>query len=201
MEYTITLYNNSSVDTPNMVCTISDATLGFSASWTLVSGGSKAWTVPFTIPADFAGDDFVNTASVTCSPTGFPNVYTDSASHSIELFQPSINLTKSAETLSKAGDPVAYTITLYNNSSADTPDLVCTITDATIGFTQAVTLASGANAPYTVPFTIPADFVGDDFANTASVTCSPAGLPERLHRRGILEHRAVPAGDQPDEER
>ena len=136
MEYLITLYNNSSADTPDLVCTITDATIGFTQAVTLASGANAPYTVPFTIPADFVGDDFANTASVTCSPVGFPNVYTDEASWSIELFQPSINLTKSAETLSKAGDPVAYTITLFNTSSADTPDLVCMITDATIGFSE-----------------------------------------------------------------
>jgi uncharacterized repeat protein (TIGR01451 family) len=145
VSYTITLQNLSSADTPDMVCTISDATIGYSELVTLASGASDVNIIPFTIPEAFVGDDFPNTASVTCSPTGFPNVYTDEASWSIELFQPAINLIKTGTELSKAGDGVSFTITLENLSSADTPDLVCAISDATIGLTKNVTLASGAN--------------------------------------------------------
>ena len=126
--YTLTLTNTSSADTPDLVCTITDATLGVNKNVTLAPGASDVTTKAFTIPVD-AADPFLNTASVSCSPTGFPNVLTAEDGHSINLFQPSLFLMKSGDALSKIGDDVMYTITLYNTSSADTPDLECTITD------------------------------------------------------------------------
>ncbi len=176
--YTITVNNTSSADTPNLVCTVSDPTIGFTRAVTLASGASDVSTVPFTIPAG-AADPFLNTATVTCSPTGFPNVLTASDGHSVNLFQPSVTIDKTGDTLSKIGDDVVYTITVNNTSSADTPNLVCTVSDPTIGFTRAVTLASGASDVSTVPFTIPAG-AADPFLNTATVTCSPTGFPNVL---------------------
>ena len=177
VDYVITLENNSSADTPVLTCTVTDALIGVDETFTIASGLDEVINVNgFIIPAS-AADPFINTASVDCSPAGFPNVYEDEASWTTNLFQPAINLTKSAETLSKAGDPVEYTITLYNNSSVDTPNMVCTVSDATLSFSESWTLVSGGSKAWTVPFTIPADFAGDDFANTASVTCSPTGFP------------------------
>jgi len=125
-------------------------------------------------------DPLDNTVAVHYHPFDFTNDITASDGHTVDLFQPSINLTKSAETLSKAGDPVEYTITLSNTSSADTPDLVCRVTDALLG-NHGATLASGTDVAFVVPFTIPADFVGDDFVNTALVDCSPVGFPNVYH--------------------
>ena len=87
---------------------------------------------------DGSPDPVVNTVEVHYHPLGFPNEITDDDSHSLNLFQPSITFDKSADTtLSKIGDVVNYTLTLNNTSSADTPDLVCTITDAAAGREQA----------------------------------------------------------------
>ncbi len=85
-----------------------------------------------------------------------------------------------AETYSKAGDTVHYTITLTNTSSADTPDLVCTITDTMLSINQPVTLASGA-APYvlTPSYVVQAGDT-DPLVNTAEVSCSPTGFPNVL---------------------
>ena len=73
----------------------------------------------------------------------------------------------------KVGDEVDYTITLYNNSSDDAPDMECTITDAQIGFSKDVTLASGASDTSTVLWTVP-DGASDPYLNEASVSCSPS---------------------------
>ena len=84
--------------------TVTDPTVGVDETFTVASGLDHLINVnDFVIPAD-ATDPFVNTAKATCGFEKFPNVYTKEASWSIELFQPSINLTKSAEALSKAGD-------------------------------------------------------------------------------------------------
>ena len=177
VDYAITLFNTSSADTPDLTCTVTDALLDLDETFTIAAGapGYVISVVDFVIPAG-AADPFVNTASVTCSPAGFPNIYTDTASHSINLFQPSITFTKTGDTLSKIGDPVNYVITLNNTSSADTPDLVCTITDLPIGVNKSVTLPSGESDVTNVTFTIPPG-ASDPYINTASVSCSPTGFP------------------------
>ena len=132
--YTITVENTSSAPTPSLVCTVSDSTLNFSKNVTLAPGATDVSNVPFTIPAD-AADPYPNTASVSCAYPSNPTaeVASDSDGHSINLFQPAIELSKAGEASSKIGDSVDYTITLVNNSSADTPDLVCTVTDTLVG--------------------------------------------------------------------
>ncbi|MEN8170815.1 MAG: hypothetical protein ABFS08_11390 [Pseudomonadota bacterium] len=177
VDYNITLNNTSSADTPDMVCSITDSTIGFSKTTTLASGASDINTVTgHIIPAE-ATDPYNNTAGVACSPVGFPNVLTTNASHSVNLFQPSITLAKTGDELSKIGDGVDYNITLNNTSSADTPNLVCSITDSRIGFSKTTTLASGASDINAIPgYTIPAE-AADPYLNTASVECSPVGFP------------------------
>lgn len=177
--YTITLNNTSSEDTPDLVCTISDPLLGLDEEVTLASGASHVINTNYIVQAGDS-DPLLNTASVTCSPTGFPNIYTASDGHSTNLFQPSITLTKTGDELSKVGDPVNYTITLNNTSSADSPDLNCTVSDALLGINETVNdLASGAshviNAQYIVQAGDP-----DPLPNTASATCSPQGFPNVL---------------------
>ena len=178
IDYVITLQNTSSADTPDLECTITDATLGIDKSVTLASGASDVTNASHTVVAGDP-DPFVNTASVSCSPAGFPNVVSASDGHSTNLFQPSISFDKTGDALSKIGDGVNYTITLQNTSSADTPDLECTITDAQIGLNETVTLSSGASDVTNVAHTIPAD-ASDPYLNTASVSCSPAGFPNTL---------------------
>ncbi len=178
VNYTLTLNNTSSADTPNLECTITDAMVGINESVTLPSGGSHVINTTYTVPAG-AADPLVNTAQVNCSPVGFPNVYNASDSHSINLFQPAIAFDKSGDAVSKIGDPVNYTLTLNNNSSADAPHLVCTVTDAMLGISAHVTLAFGTdliiNAVYTVPVGAP-----DPLVNTAEVSCSPIGFSNVL---------------------
>jgi uncharacterized repeat protein (TIGR01451 family) len=131
-----------------------------------------------------ASDPHLNTASATCSPDGFGNVLNASDGHSVNLFQPSITLDKTADNIySKVGDTLNYTITLTNTSSADTPDLECTVTDATVGVDEDVTLASGGSQVINVSHTIVAEDdggPGSSFTNTASATCSPRGFANVL---------------------
>ena len=124
-------------------------------------------------------DPLVNEVTLNCSPDGFPNVLEEKASHTTNLFQPSISFDKTGDTLSKVGDDVSYVITLNNTSSADSPDLECTVTDTMLGISKSVTVAAGAsdvtNATYTVQAGDP-----DPLVNTASVSCSPIGFPNVL---------------------
>jgi Domain of unknown function DUF11 len=183
--YTFTITNDGSADSPNLILdSINDTVLGDLADEapavcdSLAPGTSCTFSVTRTVQAGDA-DPLVNTVTVHYHPDGFPNDITDSDSHSVNLFQPSITFDKTGDALSKVGDDIHYTLTLNNTSSADSPDLECTIADAMLGIDKDVTLASGAsnvtNATYTVQ---PGD--GDPLLNTASVTCSPKGFPNIL---------------------
>ncbi len=79
-------------------------------------GASYAFTRAYTVQAGDP-DPLLNTATVTTSPVGFPNVISDSDEASTNLFQPSITIDKTGDTLSKVGDVVNYTITVTNTSS------------------------------------------------------------------------------------
>lgn len=89
-------------------------------------------------------------------------------------YQPSVDLTKTGDTLSKIGDLAHYTIELDNTSSAGgaagAPSLVCDISDPTIGFSKTVTLAPGGSDTSNPTFTIPAN-ASDPFLNTATANC------------------------------
>jgi uncharacterized repeat protein (TIGR01451 family) len=177
--YTLTLTNTSSTDTPDLECTLTDESLGIDKDVTLASGAKEVTTKSYTFDKEDA-DPFNNTANVSCSPVGFPNVLTASDSESVNLFQPSIEFDKSVDSnLSKVGDSVTYTLTLTNTSSADTPDLECTITDEKLGIDKDVTLASSAKDETEKPYTIQ-DGDADPFINTASVSCSPDGFTNVL---------------------
>jgi uncharacterized repeat protein (TIGR01451 family) len=178
VNYALTLTNTSSSDTPGLVCTITDPMLGINQTVTLASGGSHVINATYTVPVG-ASDPLVNTAQVSCSPTGFPNVLTDSDSHSVNLFQPSITFDKSGDALSKVGDDVNYALTLTNTSSSDSPSLVCTITDPMLGINQSVTLASGGSRVINATYPVPAG-ASDPLVNTAQVSCSPTGFPNVL---------------------
>jgi hypothetical protein len=89
-------------------------------------------------------------------------------------YQPSVDLTKTGDTLSKIGDLAHYTIELDNTSSAGgaagAPSLVCDISDPTIGFSKTVTLAPGGSDTSNPTFTVPAN-AADPFQNTATANC------------------------------
>ncbi|NIM49336.1 MAG: hypothetical protein GTN78_15435, partial [Gemmatimonadales bacterium] len=108
------------------------ATAAGNGCGTLVPGGSCSFSVPYTVQA---GDDdpLDNEVTVLYNPVGFPNSITDSDDHTVELFQPLIEVDKDGDTLGKVGDPVDYTITLSNDSSAGTPELLCTAEDTLLG--------------------------------------------------------------------
>ncbi len=174
--YTITLSNNSSADTPALTCTATDSLLGEVFNGVLPTGDTVL--TPSREVQEGDPDPLVNTVTLTCSPDGFPNVLEASDGHSTNLFQPAIDVDKTGDTLSKIGDSVSYTITLSNNSSADTPDLDCTATDTLLGELFSGVLSPGdtvLNESRTVLDTDP-----DPLVNTVTLTCSPAGFPNVL---------------------
>ncbi len=145
VDYTITLDNTSSADTPDLDCTITDGILGVLEDVTLSSGTSHAVSASGTIPGD-ATDPYPNTATASCSPEGFENVLPADASHDVNLFQPNVEVIKTGETLSKVGDTVTYDFTINNLSSDDTPDLTLdSISDTLLGDLSADAGANGCS--------------------------------------------------------
>ncbi|TDG15241.1 hypothetical protein E2F43_03125 [Seongchinamella unica] len=139
--YTITITNDSSSDTPDLVFdTISDSIAGNLLTGSTNTGvsnlvdncgaslssatGSCTITYDYTVqPGD--ADPLVNTVDIDTHPTGFSNDVDTSANESVNLFDPDISATKVADAeISKVGDTIGYTITITNDSSSDTPDLV-----------------------------------------------------------------------------
>ena len=173
---------------------MTDPTVGALTQAFTIAAGSAPYVinvVDFVIPAT-ATDPFPNTGvgrCCTCRIT--PNTFTDTAAWSTNLFQPAISLTKTGDLQVEVGTEADYVITLANNSSVDTPALTCTITDPTVGVNEMVTIASGASYVINVvDFVIPADAISP-FVNTASASCSPAAVAERLHRVRDVERELI----------
>lgn len=183
--YTFTIENTGDFDLD--LSSISDDKLGDLASQAntagcdvLSVGETCSFSVTHTVPAG-ASDPYDNvvTAIYDATVNSTTQSLTRTDDHSLNLFQPSITFDKTGPAYSKAGDVASYTLTLGNTSSSDTPDLVCTITDALLGVEETVTLASGTsrtiNASRTTLSTDP-----DPLVNTAEASCSPTGFPNVL---------------------
>jgi uncharacterized repeat protein (TIGR01451 family) len=181
--YSFTINNTSSGDSPDLIIdSISDDVIGdlsgnASAAGcdTLASGGSCNFDVNYTIQGGDP-DPLVNIVSVHYHPDGFPNDISDTDTATVNLFQPSVDMDKTGDALSKVGDDADYTITVTNTSSTDSPNLTCDISDALLGINKTgVNLAPGAqdvtNASRTVQQGDP-----DPLPNTASVTCTVDGF-------------------------
>lgn len=183
VNYTLTLNNTSSADAPDLVCTITDAKLGVNKTVTLAAGDGDVTNVAYTVQAGDP-DPLVNTASVSCSPTGFPNVLSATSSWSINLFQPQVKIEKSGDALSKIGDSVTYHFKITNLSSADSPNLMLdSISDSILGLLTAPSecddLASNASCAFDVPWTVA---VGspDPVVNTVEVHYHPVNFPNDI---------------------
>ncbi len=193
MTYTLTLENTSSDDAPALVCRITDALLGLDESVTLAStAGPYVLTRPFTVPPG-APDPLVNTAHVTCSPVGFPNVLTATDSHTVELFQPSVQVEKSGPAEAHPGDAIVYTFRITNTGSADSPNLILdAVTDVGVGWpglgdltalaaaNGCTPLVPGAACTFDVPYTIPLGTPDGDWRNTVSVRYHPLSFPNQI---------------------
>lgn len=186
--YTFTITNTSSADSPNLtLVSISDDKLGNLSAQATAAGcdvltsspaETCSFTVNHTIPSG-ASDPYVNQVTAVYQVAGFPNQLSRSDTHSVNLFQPAINIEKTGDTLSKAGDDVTYTFTLTNSSSADTPALTCTVTDTLLGtvFGPAV-LPLGTTTVQRTRTVQPTD--PDPLVNTATMSCTIAGFPNVL---------------------
>jgi len=61
-------------------------------------------------------------------------------------------VTKTGPAKSKIGDTVTYTITVYNNSDADTPAMTFNITDTMLSINESVVIAMAATMSLTRPW-------------------------------------------------
>ena len=183
--YTITLDNDTPVNTllRNLSCTVTDTTIGFSETVSLAGDDSETWTIPFTIP-DTAGDPFVNTASVTCLPLNSTFSVSDSATWETNLFVPVVEIIKDGPTAGYPGEPVTYTFTINNLSSADSPDLILdTLTDTVLGDladdapAACDQLAPGASCTFQVTYTVPVSQPFGDLTNVVTAHYHPADFP------------------------
>ena len=183
VNYRLTLNNNSSADSPNLVCTITDAKIGLNKTVTLASGGVEVTNASYTVKTTDS-DPLLNTASVSCSPVGFPNILTAGDSHSVNLFQPSIELNKTGPMFSKAGDTATFDITIQNTSSGDSPNLVLdSFTDSIVpGVTPPAScspLAAGASCSFSYTYVVKATDP-DPLVNTATAHYHPDGFPNDI---------------------
>ena len=86
VNYTIVASNTGSPDSPNCVGTVVDATLGINQAVNIAAGQSVTINAAHVLAA--SPDPFVNTATLTCSPAGFPNVLTASDSVTVDVTFP-----------------------------------------------------------------------------------------------------------------
>ncbi|PLX42906.1 MAG: hypothetical protein C0608_01085, partial [Deltaproteobacteria bacterium] len=190
INYTITLSNTSSGDTPNMECTATDSVLGILFDGVLPLGDTvlnPSYTVQAGDP-----DPFINTVELVCSPAGFPNVLRASDDHVTNLFQPSLEMNKSAWIYSKVGDDITYTVEIINTSSADSPVLnLAAFSDTLVTSLGAIdlpgtcqTLVAGDSCSFQYTYTVTeADDSGEPGAqlvNVASALYHPEGFPNDI---------------------
>jgi len=123
-------------------------------------------------------------------PTGFPNDVSDNDTHSVTLFEASVEVTKTGDDVSKVDDNVTYNFRIENTSSDDAPALeiddTSGVVDDVLGNLTATakangctTLATGANCTFSVEFTIPDDDP-DPLVNTVEVLYRPDGFPNEV---------------------
>jgi uncharacterized repeat protein (TIGR01451 family) len=192
VNYTITLTNCSSDDTPGLSCTVSDVLLGINKAVNLASGDVDVTEQGRDLqPGE--PDPLDNTASATCNVDGFPNVLEDSDGHSVNLFQPGVEVVKEcAPPEATIGEIITYTFTINNNSSGDAPNLLLdAMNDAGIGWAGlgdltgtasangCGSLASGGSCVFEVTRAV---MVGDPdpLADVVTVNYHPDGFPNDI---------------------
>ncbi|MGH3033936.1 MAG: DUF7507 domain-containing protein, partial [Gaiellaceae bacterium] len=182
VNYTITVDNTSSGDSPNLTCDVNDSLLGLLADdVNLAPGGQHVINTSRTVQAGDP-DPLVNTATVICTVAGFGNVLEASNDHSVNLFQPSVAIDKTGDELSKVGDEVNYSFTLSNNSSGDTPALTCTATDSLLGVVFGPAVLPPGDTVVNKSRTVQAGDP-DPLVNTVTLTCTIEGFPNVLEAK------------------
>jgi uncharacterized repeat protein (TIGR01451 family) len=203
VNYTITVTNTSSSDSPNLTCDITDALLGIDEmDVSIAPGANHVINDSRTVEAGDP-DPLVNTASVTCTVDGFTNVLgplTDD--HSTNLFQPDIEVVKTGPASATVGDTVTYDFTINNLSSSDSPNLILdSVTDTVLGDLTTTATAAGCDTlgdGGTCNFTFDYTILGTDpnpLVNVVTVHYHPDGFPNDITDDDDHSLEIIPAGE------
>ncbi|HUD42372.1 MAG TPA: DUF11 domain-containing protein, partial [Dokdonella sp.] len=150
---------------------------------TLGAGGSATIEVALAVPADYAGDRVVNTASVAAAtPDPNPADNAGSATTTIGRLSADLSIAKSGPATVTAGQTLAYALVVRNSGPDAASEVVLddqapqglSFVSASApcagGFPCALgTLAANASVTVTAQFRVPADYAGGPIVNTASV--------------------------------
>ena len=180
----VTLFKQSIIDN-----VIGNLTGNASCGASLAPGASCTITTPYTVQGDDP-DPLVNTVSVLYNRTSnlLGAQVTDSASHSTNLFQPGVTITKTGDAYSKTGDTVTYNFTIENRSSNDSPNLILnSLTDNVLGDLSdeapaaCDSLAPGASCNFSATHVVTAgEGAGETLTNTVTVHYHPDGFPNDI---------------------
>jgi hypothetical protein len=125
-------------------------------------------------------DPLVNTVTVIYNvPQTTINLTPITDTHSVNLFQPNVKITKECECKPKdpsigclVGDPIDYKITVTNTSSSDSPNMNCTIKDPTLNVNKIVSNFAPGDQNVTTKNNVPFPDISEDcLDNTAKVDC------------------------------
>jgi uncharacterized repeat protein (TIGR01451 family) len=133
----VTITNTSSSDAVDLILDGAAASRGDeltvpSACRVLAAGEVCTFSYELVVPAD--EDPVTTRVEVRYHPEGFANVVSAAASHTVEIFQPSIAVQKTGPAEAIEGEEVTYTVEVANTSSDDAPDLILdAVTDSLNG--------------------------------------------------------------------
>jgi hypothetical protein len=145
-------------------CTGSDTVLGALGAFSAGVNRSFCYTTSASDP-----NPLINTATITCDVAGFDNQASDSDSHSVELIDPSIEVSKTGPAAAKVGDEVCYDIGFVATGSGTLEN--CTGSDTVLGSLGAFEEGISRNFCYTTSADDP-----NPLTNTATITCDVAGF-------------------------
>ena len=175
VNYTITLSNNSSVDTPALNCTAVDSLLGTVFSGVLPLGNTVLNKTRVVQAGDL--DPLVNTVTLTCSPEGFPNVLKASAGCETVLLTPSCSISKTCSPNPLVlGGPITWTITLNNTGEGD---LNICVEDSVAGISTCELVPAQSSATVSKSRTVTAADC-PEITNTATATATVVGLGNEI---------------------
>jgi hypothetical protein len=150
------------------------------------------------VPRDFlytvqVGDPnpLPNTATITCDVEGFDNQASGIGRHSVDLIDPSVDLTKECRPDPVTpGETIEWAITVNNDGDTD---LNCLVNDPTAGFLdEPVTVVSGGSETLNASRTVEASDA-PVISNTATVDCSIEGFDNEVNDEATADCEVVVA--------